>query len=944
MDILTHQPKIPINVASIVDAHIDRLAVIDEALHRKTPDHPDLKSLRRVIVGSEFIARNLETTKDLLRDITASAAPRKPGEITKTIGNLAQDTSTLMSALRQIRKIEITRLGWRDLMGLAPLHEVMLTLSELADAAIDAALSCAHQKIREHYGDPIGEVSGEPVQLSVIGLGKLGGRELNMSSDVDLLFSFRESGYTDGSKSISNHEFFVKVGQHLIDLLQRPTDQGIVFRVDMRLRPNGNSGPLALSFDALDHYYLTHGRDWERYALIKARPVGGDMDAGQELIENIRPFIYRKYLDFGAIDAIRRMKSLIEQEQSKKSLARNLKLGRGGIREIEFVVQSHQLIFGGRDKRLQTPSFYQALQLLPEAQTLSQDTCHQLKQAYEFLRSIEHRLQILDDQQTHSLPTEDVSRARVAFSSGFESPEALELELATVTENVHSVFQSVFNEATAEGSGKPDSGFEDLWRSAVAEQAEPEQIAQLGFEEPVQIKSLLEGIPRSRFYQAFSREGRERLDTLMPKILQQCLASEYPDTALTRSIFLIQSIGRRSAYLALLSENPLALSQLVRLVGASSEISQWIAKHPVILDELLDPIATFQVKDRLEITQELGTKMERAGIDLEAGMEALREFRQAYTLRVAAADIAGLIDTKTVALSLSALAGALLDESLKLAEATLTTVERPSDTDLGIIAYGKLGSEELGYHSDLDIVFVFDESPESENTELSARRHYYRRLVQRLTHILTTRTSAGEVYEIDTRLRPSGNSGTVVTPLRVYAQYLKESAWTWEHQALVRARLVVGHEPLQRKFSDIRRVILSQPRNNEKLHQDLCQMRQRMRDHHRSEHAPLVDFDLKHDPGGLIDIEFLCQYMILKHASDHPELISCRANQRIITQLQNIGLFAAGDASQLTGALDIYLAAENEIKLRRGESRVSNDKFASEREAVKGVWKKFLGT
>ena len=324
-------------------------------------------------------------------------------------------------------------------------------------------------------------------------------------------------------------------------------------------------------------------------------------------------------------------------------------------------------------------------------------------------------------------------------------------------------------------------------------------------------------------------------------------------------------------------------------------------------------------------------------------MEALREFRQAYTLRVAAADIAGLIDTKTVALSLSALASALLDESLKLAEATLDTVERPSDIDLGIIAYGKLGSEELGYHSDLDIVFVFDESSESENTELSARRHYYRRLVQRLTHILTTRTSAGEVYEIDTRLRPSGNSGTVVTPLRVYAEYLKESAWTWEHQALVRAQLVVGHEHLQRQFRDIRRVILSQPRDNEKLHQDLCQMRQRMRDHHRSEHASIVDFDLKHDPGGLIDIEFLCQYMILKHASDHPELISFRANRRIITELQNIGLFTAGDASQLVGALDIYLAAENEIKLKRGESRVSNDRFASEREAVQGVWKKFLG-
>ena len=898
--------------------------------------------LAKVLAGSEFIARALSGNPSLLDKLDAVQSPARQDTLRRQIDDLHGGREEVGAALRRVRQEEIVRLGWRDLVGDAPLSEVLETLSTLADAAIEAALRCAHSELVSRFGQPIGETSGTPVQLTVLGLGKLGGRELNMSSDVDLVFAYRENGSTNGVRSISNHEFFIKLGRALIDILQTPTAEGIVFRVDMRLRPNGDSGPLALSFDAIDHYFLTHGRDWERYALIKARPVAGDIASGHELLANLRPFVYRKYLDFGAFESIRSMKTLIDRELAKKSLAGNVKLGRGGIREIEFIVQSHQLIYGGRNAALRTSALYDALTVLEEEGMLDQGDCDMLRDHYDYLRVLEHRLQIMDDAQTHAIPVEPLARTRIALAMGYPETAAFEAAITSVNDDVHRLFRSVFHHEREPNTDDHESVFADLWDETLAPEDQLTQLKTLGFEDAQQVQTLLAGIRHSRFYQAFSREGRERLDALMPLVLKSCTQTDRPDTAISRVLFVIESIGRRSAYLALLSENTLALSQLIRLVSASNEISHWIASHPVILDELIDPITAYQPQDGREIGQELERKLRsHDGEDLEAAMEALREYRQAYSLRIAAADVAGLLEIDTAAASLSALAEALLCQALAVAGRTLKTLKAPQqDAELGIIAYGKLGSRELGYHSDLDIVFIY-EQPDSEDPQTAAaRRHYFGRLVQRLVHILTTHTPAGEVYSIDTRLRPSGNAGTVVTPIKAYHEYLSTSAWTFEHQALVRARIITGSEALRQHFDKIRRDVLCQPREASKLQKAMRDMRQRMQQHHS--HNGGSGFDLKHDAGGLVDIEFLCQYLVLKFAHRHPALTQYHGNLRILSELAASGAIASETADTLSETLRRYLAKENELKLGRRKARLPEASFVSEREAVRRLWHQYL--
>ena len=930
------------DVRALAEARGARIKALGQERGGRADRASHWADLTTVMLGSEFIARTLSGNPALLDKLDAAARPFDPKALRQQIDDLRGDREEIGTALRRIRQEQIVLLGWRDLVGKAPLSEVLETLSTLADAAIDAALKCAHLELVNRFGQPIGENSGKPVQLTVLGLGKLGGRELNMSSDIDLVFAYRENGSTDGTQSISNHEFFIKLGQALIDILQTPTADGLVFRVDMRLRPNGDSGPLALSFDAIDHYFLTHGREWERYALIKARPVAGDIASGMELLGSLRPFIYRKYLDFGAFESIRSMKTLIDRELAKKSLTGNVKLGRGGIREIEFIVQSHQLIYGGRNGALRTASLYEALAALEEGGMLDRADCDRLRSHYDYLRVLEHRLQIMDDAQTHSIPVEPLARTRIALAMGYPDNVDFDSVLASVNDDVHKLFRSVFHHDRGSRPDDQDSLFADLWDETLAPEDQLTQFRALGFQDPQQVQTLLAGIRHSRFYQAFSREGRERLDALMPLALKRCAQTESPDTAISRVLFVIESIGRRSAYLALLTENELALSQLVRLVSASSEISHWIASHPVILDELIDPITAYQPQACSEIRQELARKLDsQDGEDLEAAMEILREYRQAYSLRIAAADVAQLLEIETAAASLSALAEAVLCHALVIAERTLKTPAAPHESaELGIIAYGKLGSQELGYHSDLDIVFVYEQPDAEDPQAAAARRHYFGRLAQRLAHILTTHTPAGEAYSIDTRLRPGGSSGTVVTPIKAYHEYLSTSAWTFEHQALVRARMITGSDTLRQRFEDIRHRVLCQPRETSKLQSAMRDMRQRMRQHH-SRHSG-SDFDLKHDAGGIVDIEFLCQYLVLKFAHQTPALTRHRGNLRILSELAASGAIASETAETLSDTLAQYLSKENELKLGRRKALLPETAFAPEREAIQRLWREHL--
>ena len=904
-------------------------------------------TLARIVACSDFIARVLSQEPGLLQIFCGPSGveqPRHPGELTTTvqeIGRRIVHRAELVVELRRLRHREVARIGWRDLAGWATLEEVVATLSELADAIIEIALACAHREVAERYGQPIGNDTGLPIALTVFGLGKLGGRELNLSSDVDLIFAYAEPGETLGPSKISNQEFFIKLGQVLIAILEEPTADGIVYRTDMRLRPNGDSGPLVLSYDAMDHYYLTHGRDWERYALIKARPVAGDCLGGTQLLKTLRPFIYRKYLDFGAIDAIRSMKALIERELQHQDMSDHIKLGRGGIREIEFIVQSHQIIHGGRHQALQTPSIWSALTALESLGILDHQCVEQLRSGYDFLRRLEHRLQVLDDQQTHRIPKDPVEKQRIATAMVFDSESHLFSRLSQVTEDVHKIFVDIFT-PVSDLDPRDTTYLADIWQGELPTDAATKRLTAAGFKESGKIIQLLENVRTSRFYLAYSREGRERFDRLLPLALEECVQSNEPEVMLTRLLSVIETIGRRSAYLSLLSENPLALRQLVQLTTASSSISNWIGQHPVILDELLDPITNFEVEQRSAIAQEINRKLGNANsTDLERDMDLLREFRWGYNLRVSAADIAGLLSVHDVSHALSALAEALVGKALDSAHKTLVPPLLDIDTaELGIIAYGKLGSGELGYNSDLDIIFVYDQPSSISASAAAERRYRLSRLVQRLVHILTVRTPAGNLYEIDLRLRPDGRSGTVVTPLDAYAQYLQDSAWTWEHQALVRARMISGDGALEERFEAIRKDILLTTRQPTTLAQAIANMRdQTIAVNCRSTTS---QYDLKLDRGGLVDIEFLVQYWVLNWARDYPQLVVDRDNYSIIKALLDAGLIDADTGSSLLEILTLYLTTENRLKLQEMPPLIDQNQLAAERNRITSLWQQHL--
>jgi glutamate-ammonia-ligase adenylyltransferase len=904
-----------------------------------------LLSLPQVLASSGFISHALHHTPNLianLLDTDCVLQPRNLKDIETRVTNRCSTTDTvdeLMSALRDIRRRELVRIGWRDIAGFAPLKEVVETLSCLADAAIRTALVMAHRECSRQHGEPIGANSGKNMGLVVLGLGKLGGRELNFSSDVDLLFAYPESGMTSGPKAISNQEFFIKVGRHLIRILDEITADGFVFRTDMRLRPNGDSGPLALSFDAIGHYYLTHGREWERYALIKARPVAGDIEDGCDLLETLKPFVYRKYLDFGAFEALRSMKHRIERELLRKNSTGDLKRGRGGIREIEFIVQAHQLIRGGREPRLQTASLGRALTELELLRLIDAVQADDLRTAYDFLRRTEHRLQASEDLQTHQLPNDSFRQQQLATASGFPNWTTFSRQLDGVLNLVHQSFEELFTPEPGTSDDDDFLNWLDIWHDSIEIANAKTTLRQQGFSQPDRVLELLEGLRNSRFYHAFSRVGRDRLDRLMPAALAQCSNSNDPMTALTRLISVIEAIGRRSAYLSLLSENPLALSQLIRLITASRGINSWISQHPVILDELLDPISSYKVESKEEIQIELTRKVSTANSDdLEAVMDLLREFRQGYTLRLAAADIARIISQTDVSGVLSDLAESILAQSLA-ASTTSQKFETGTDSphEIGVVAYGKLGSRELGYNSDLDLIFLF--KPAIDLDEAALYRHYSR-LLQRLIHILTTRTRAGQLYAIDMRLRPDGRSGIAINSIESFTSYQLHKAHPWEHQALVRARMIIGSEPLKKNFRKVRDQILRLPRDETELRQSVVEMRERViKANCRSTDA---EYDLKMDRGGLLDIEFLLQYLVLRWANQYYQLATEPESKTIIQTLVEVRILESSDGARLAKILEDYLKAENALKLQEKPALIPYSEFSDERKWVCSLWKRFL--
>ena len=912
---------------------------------------PRLETLPRVFAASDFVARSCVQQPALLQDLTVSGDLSRgypSGELVRRVAQALADVTdepALKARLRQLRRREMLRIAWRDLAGWADLNETMATLSEFADACVDGALASMHAWAVEKNGEPKGEHGGKPQQLVVLGLGKLGGQELNFSSDIDLIFAYPEDGETQGARRLSNHEFFIRLGQSLINVLNENTADGFVFRVDMRLRPNGASGPLALSSAAMEYYYQTHGRDWERYAFIKARVIAGDREAGAELLKTLKPFVYRKYLDYGTIESIRSMKGMIEREMTRKGMHGNIKLGRGGIREIEFLAQTQQLIHGGREPQLQERRLLSVLPRLVAAGHLNPETGTALAQAYIFLRNVEHRLQMAADQQTQSLPADETSQWQLAFASGFADLKTFADELERQRDVVHRHFTQLFHTETEPVEGRDPGGLAAVWQGAMDAEAAKKALRDSGYTQPEEALNLVNALREGPMVSAFSTGARARMDRVAPLVLKAAAESDDPLTTLQRLVHLLEAVGRRTVYFALMSENPQVLTQLVRLGSASPWIAHWIALHPILLDELLDPsLYELPTPDALqdELRQRLAHIPEE---DLELQMEVLREFRHGHVLRVAAADVGPGLAPEQTGVALATVAESVIVAGLELATRDLerrhgapACPDRETSPGFAVIGYGKLGSRELGYGSDLDMIFLYEgcEEGSTRGSRPLPNEAFFARLGQRLIHILTTRTPGGILYEVDMRLRPSGKSGQLVTSLAAFGEYQRGHAWTWEHQALVRARPVAGSPALARDFAKVREEILCLPREPAKLKTEVREMREKMAAAQPPHEAGQTD--VKHDPGGIVDIEFMVQYWVLRWAHEHPELTRHTDNIHILEALRAEGLLEAERAERLTQAYRRYLSVEHRLKLMERGSLANPAELEDWPTQVRQIW------
>jgi glutamate-ammonia-ligase adenylyltransferase len=887
----------------------------------------DTAAIRRLLLASDFAVDTLCRQPMLLVD--PAAAPLPPPELDPLA------PAQWPAQLRRWRAAESTRLIWRDVSGRDDVADTLAGSSRIAEQALAVALHALQRQFAERHG-LLRDSRGEPQRLVVFGLGKLGGGELNFSSDIDLIYAFREHGDSDGARPLDAETYFTRIGQRLAQLLGDVTADGFCHRVDLRLRPFGNAGRVALSFAAMEQYYQRDGRDWERYAWIKARPVAGDIAAGEELLAALRPFVYRRYLDYTALDGLREMKALIDAEVQKRELADHLKLGPGGIREIEFLVQAMQLIRGGREAELRQRALLPALQALVAGGHLPPAHGEALRAAYLFLRRLENRVQMFGDQQTHALPEDPALRERIALGLGYGDTPAMTQALDAHREAVNAAFadllQSRRRRLQPNALGRYWRGLPDAGDAAV--------LLDAGFAEAEQHHQRLRDFARSPAVRDLSERARQRLDHVMPALIEAAAHSAAPDAALPRGLGLLQAIGRRPSYLALLEEQPAALPRLIDVVSRSALLSERLAAHPVLLDELLDARALGPAPTLAGVRVQIETMISRLDwCDTEAALLHLNEARQSLAFRIALAALAQRQPAAASAAQLAALAECMLQAALRLARAEIERAHgRIAEAGFAVLAYGSVGGGELGFDSDLDLVFLFDAGAEAQSDgarPLDAPR-YYARLAQKLIGLLGTGTGAGRLYEVDMRLRPDGAKGLLVSSLESFADYQRHRAWTWEQQALVRARAVAGDPALCRAFADIREQTLRRPRELAALLSDVRAMRARMRG--ELDRSTALRFDLKQGEGGLVDLEFLLQAQVLARAAAHPDVCAESATPALIEALACSGAFTAEQAAALAEAHETLLARGLECTLDRRPRWAPEDAaVAQARAAVRAI-------
>ncbi len=913
--------------------------------------------LLRLLALSDFVAEAVISSPTMLAEMLTSEcylqAQRSvdyPQQL-HTALQAADSEESLKRVLRQFRRHHMVLIAWRELLGFAEVEESFTHLSLLAESLIVAAYDWLYAKMCREVGTPIGRDSGEPQRMLIFGMGKLGGGELNFSSDIDLIFAYPERGATQGGRrELDNQSFFTRLGQQLINALHQQTADGQVYRVDMRLRPFGDSGPLVASFAALEEYYQQHGRNWERYAMVKARLMGPENDDGRYLMQMLKPFIYRRYVDFGAIDALRKMKAMIVAEVRRKGLTDNIKLGAGGIRDVEFIVQAHQLIRGGREPGLQVRHMPAALKALQQHHVLSDEEYSTLFSGYRYLRRVENILQEIADQQTQTLPDNDRDRLRLTVAMGYATWDAFAQALEQVLASISQLFRQVIGEQEEQESDVP-SIWQDMWHSHLPADDLVPLLQQQNVVEAEKLATELTQLRDECLHRPIGPQGREALGKLMPRLLSQLVQDVAPTELLSRIRKILLHIATRSAYLQLLAENPGALKQLLKLCAATPLVAEQLARYPVLLDELLDPAQLYNPTPLDQYRDELRQYLLRVPEDdVEQQMEALRQFKQIQLLKIVAADIAGALPLMKVSDHLTWLAEALLTEVVNQAWAQLTAkhgvpplTAKTGEKNFAVIAYGKLGGIELGYGSDLDLVFLHggDHDGYTVGDKPVNVRQFYVRLAQKIIHLFSARTASGMLYEVDMRLRPSGDSGMLVSSVAAYEHYLLHEAWVWEHQALVRSRAVYGDASLLADFERVRAAVLSQPREIHTLAKSVADMRDKMRKHLLRGTAE--QFDLKQGAGGMNEIEFIAQFLVLAYAQQQPALLTRWSdNVRIFESCVAAGLLTDEESITLKKA---YLAIRDRAHrcTLSGITRIiDGQELQAERAAVVALWHKLI--
>lgn len=881
--------------------------------------HQALDQIKPALYASPWLMNSLTSNPKLFEDYLQSENWQLPGSCSSRLQSMLEeraaelDEAKFKQLLRNFRRREMAAIAIRDLMGYESLDKSLKNISELAKQSLRVALRFAEQAMRPRYGFAQNK-QGEKQNMLVIGMGKLGGNELNFSSDIDLIFFYPESGMTSGARCVDNAQYFTKLGQMLIRLLDEQTVDGFVFRVDMRLRPFGDAGALAINFDAAENYYLSQGREWERYAMIKALAITGKANDINNLQAILFPFVYRRYLDFSAIQSLRDLKTMIDAQVHKNNVEDNIKLGRGGIREVEFIGQALQLVYGGGNATLRTQSIVEVLQLLAEQKMLKKKQIDELLDAYAFLRFAENRLQMSGDKQVHSLPTTTIERQRLAYAMGFDNWQDFKTELKLHQSRVTKHFGNVFETKYDKDKSRQ---WQKLWLALDAKQKlnsqqltekYPAAISLLqknDYANPGQALLRLLTFKRSFNYARGSKQSRDRVNTLMPQLLRT-LAKLKTDKSelLQRVLQLLPVISRRFAYLVLLEENPKALKRLLQLMGQSKWLGEQIIRTPLLLDQLVDVRELYAIAERPELDQIISRQLNAlVKAELEEKMNELRRLKSSYVFRVACVDLNENIPLMRVSDHLTQCAEVMVENAHQMAwQETCSRYGVPTGSDAGklicptmaVIAYGKLGGIELGYGSDLDLVFLHNSEGDNTVTKIEQTQQksidntlFFARLAQKLYSILNAQTALGQLYEVDLRLRPDGHAGEWVKSMSGFASYQQQKAWAWEHQALVRARFISGDSSLKKMFEKIRHRVLCMVRDKVKLRQEVLVMREKMR---QTLATNKHGYCLKYNRGGLADIEFLVQYLVLAWSNELPELTKWTDNIRILEHLAELGL------------------------------------------------------